>query len=182
MVPMNEFWWYVSRSTGIVATVLAVASLAWGFLFAARQTGKKLRPAWWLDLHKWLGGLSLAFIGVHIVAVFADGDLGIGLKQIFIPGTARDFSMGITWGVISTYIFAIVVFTSWPTMRLPRKLWRAVHVTSVLAVVFAGLHGYQTGTDAPTLAFKAALVVVCGLAVYPMSLRILGIIEQRKTS
>ena len=36
---MNGLTWYLSRATGIVATVLAVAALAGGFLFSARQTG-----------------------------------------------------------------------------------------------------------------------------------------------
>jgi hypothetical protein len=43
--------WYLTRSTGIVATLLAAAALVWGFLFSARATGRRLRPNWWLDLH-----------------------------------------------------------------------------------------------------------------------------------
>ncbi len=182
MGAMNDFWWYVSRSTGIMATVLTVFSLSWGFLFSSRQTGKKLRPAWWLDLHKWLGGLALAFIVIHIVAVFADSDLAIGVKQIFVPGTAGYNTTAITFGVISTYLFALAIFTSWPKMRFPKRVWRAIHLTSVAAVVFAGLHGYQAGTDGPSLVFKVALVVVGGLAVYPLSLRILGVAAARQSS
>ena len=34
---MNDVMWYLSRSTGIVAAILAVAALAWGFLFSARE-------------------------------------------------------------------------------------------------------------------------------------------------
>ena len=56
---MNDVMWYLSRATGIVATVLAVAALVWGFLFSARETGNRFRPAWWLDLHNWLGGSAL---------------------------------------------------------------------------------------------------------------------------
>ena len=74
---MNDWLWYVTRSTGIVATVLMLASLAWGFLFSARETGTRLRPAWWLDLHKGLGGLAVVFTVVHLVAAFADTDLGV---------------------------------------------------------------------------------------------------------
>ncbi len=47
----------------------------WGLLFSARETGTRLRPAWWLDLHKWLGGLALVFTAVHLVVAFADSDL-----------------------------------------------------------------------------------------------------------
>ena len=64
---VNDVVWYLSRATGIVAAVLAVAALAWGFLFSARETGTRDRPAWWLDLHNWLGGLALIFTIAHIV-------------------------------------------------------------------------------------------------------------------
>lgn len=32
--------WYLTRSTGIVAAVLAVATLVWGLFFSARNTGR----------------------------------------------------------------------------------------------------------------------------------------------
>ena len=44
-------WWYLTRSTGIVATVLAFGAIIWGTRFAGRATGTRLRPNWWLDLH-----------------------------------------------------------------------------------------------------------------------------------
>ena len=62
---MNEIWWYLSRSSGIVAMVLIVAALVWGFFFSARATGTKRRPKWWLDLHNYLGGLAFAFVIIH---------------------------------------------------------------------------------------------------------------------
>lgn len=53
---MDDLWFNLSRATGIVATILAVAALVWGFFFSARNFGDKYKPAWWLDLHNWLGG------------------------------------------------------------------------------------------------------------------------------
>ena len=90
--------WYLTRSTGIVATLLSAAALVWGFLFSARATGNRLRPAWWLDLHNWLGGLALVFIGVHIATSWLDSDAGIGLIQVFVPGSATRDAWAIGWG------------------------------------------------------------------------------------
>ena len=118
---MSDLWWYVSRSSGIVATVLIVLALTWGLFFAARATGNRRRPNWWLDLHKYLGGLAFVFTVVHVVAVYQDHLSGIGLLQIFVPMTATGWEWGITWGVLATYIFAAVVFTSWPRKRLSRR-------------------------------------------------------------
>jgi DMSO/TMAO reductase YedYZ heme-binding membrane subunit len=179
---MDQWMWYLVRSSGIVATALMVAALGWGFLFSARETGKRLRPAWWLDLHNWLGGLALVFTGVHMAAVFADSDLGLGLVDIFVPNAADDQTAAITWGVIAFYLLAVVVFTSWPKKRLRRPVWRAIHLLSVPATIFAGIHAYTTGSDATTFAFKAFLVLLAGAAVYPAALRLTGVISSRMAS
>lgn len=171
-------WWYLTRSSGIVATVLAVAALAWGLMFSARATGERLRPAWWLDLHNWLGGLTLAFTGVHVLASFADHDSGIGLKQVFIPGTATDQTTAITFGVLATYVFIVVVFTSWPKLRARRSVWRAIHLLSLPATVLAGVHAYKTGSDQQATPFQILLILLVGFATYPIFLRLLGLITK----
>ena len=172
----NETWWFITRATGIVATVLAVAALVLGFYFSSRNMGERRRPAWWLDLHNWLGGITLVFTVVHIVASCIDNNSGIGLVQVLIPGTAKNASWGITWGVIATYLFAITVFTSWPRKRLRPRMWRIVHLTSVMALALAGLHAFQTGTDATTLAFEAGLALTAALAVYAVAVRVLALV------
>ena len=172
-------WWYLTRASGIVATVLAVTAVFWGLMFSARATGSRLRPAWWLDLHNWLGGLTLAFTGVHIAASFADHDSGIGLKQVFVPGTALPPTLAITLGVLASYAFVVVVFTSWPRLRFRRRTWRIVHLVSVPATVIAGLHAYQAGSDQHAIAFQALLAVLVGVAVFPATLRIRGLLAKR---
>ena len=171
---MNNVTWYVTRSTGIVATVLAVAALVFGFFFSSRNTGRRRRPAWWLDLHNWLGGLTLTFTVGHVVAAYLDSNSEIGLLQILVPGTAPSARWPITWGVVATYLFALTVFTSWPRKRLRPRLWRAVHLTSVVGVALAGLHAYQSGTDATTVAFEAGLVAAAACAVYALCVRVLA--------
>ena len=176
---MNNVWWNVTRSTGIVATVLAVTALAYGFFFSSRNTGQRRRPAWWLDLHNWLGGLTLIFTVAHIVASYLDSHSAIGLPQIFVPGTAHPAPWAITWGVIATYLFAITVFTSWPRKRLRPRLWRIVHLTSVAAVALAALHAFQSGTDATTLGFESGLIAVAALFVYALGVRVLALVVRR---
>ena len=153
---MNEIWWYLSRSSGIVATVLIVAALIWGLFFSARATGTKRRPKWWLDLHNYLGGLAFVFVVIHIVAVYQDELSGIGLLQIFVPMTAGGWTWGITWGVIATYVFALVVFTSWPRKRGSRRVWLTVHLMSVPAAVVAGVHAWMVGSSRGQLWFPIA--------------------------
>lgn len=121
----------LSRATGIVATILAVAVLAWGLFFSARNFGDRYKPAWWLDLHNWLGGITLIFTIAHLGTVYVSPDTGIGLVQIFIPKMAIGQQWPITWGVVAVDLFAVTVLTSWPKKRFGRWMWRTIHLTSV---------------------------------------------------
>ncbi len=168
---MNNWLWYVTRSTGIVATVLMLASLAWGFLFSARETGTRLRPAWWLDLHKGLGGLAVIFTVLHLVAAFADSDLGVSLATVLVPGAADRSTAAFTWGVLAFYGLVIAVFTSWPRMLFRRRTWRTVHLLSGPATALACVHAYQLGSDAHSAAFRVLMPLAVGCTVYPLGVR-----------
>lgn len=177
---MSNGWDYLSRSSGIVATVLIVLALAWGLLFSARATGNRRRPNWWLDLHNFLGGLAFAFTVVHIVAAFRDKLTGIGLAQVFVPMTAKGWAWGITWGVLATYIFGAVVFTSWPKKRLSRRNWLIVHLMSIPATLMAAAHAWMVGSDRHGAWFPVLLALLAGLSVYPGVLRLASVLAKRQ--
>ncbi len=176
---MSDLWHYLGRSSGIVATVLIVAALVWGLFFSARATGERRRPNWWLDLHNYLGGLAFVFTLVHVGAIYQDELSGIGLLQILVPMTAGGWEWGITWGVIATYVFGAVVFTSWPKKRLGRRAWLAVHLLSIPATIMAAAHAWMVGSSRDGRWFQALLAVLAGVAVYPAVLRILAAIGKR---
>ncbi len=171
---------FVTRSSGIVATVLIVAALGGGLLFSGRATGERRRPNWWLDLHNYLGGLAFVFTVVHVVASFWDRLSGIGLLQVFVPMTATGWRWGITWGVLALYAFAAVVFTSWPGKRLSRRAWLAVHLTSLPATFMVAAHAWMVGSDRGSQWFNMLLALLTGLAVYPAILRINSLIVKRR--
>lgn len=178
---MNRLWHEVTRSTGIVAAILMVAALAWGFFFSARATGQRLRPNWWLDLHNWLGGAALAFIAAHILSSWLDATSGVGVAQIFVPGTSPD-GWGITWGVLAAYLLTAAVFTSWPRRLRKRPWWRVIHLGSVAATAMAYMHTYQTGSDLSRFVFQVGFVLTGGLASYALGVRLFSYIEKRAES
>jgi predicted ferric reductase len=175
---MHEWWWYLTRASGIVATILAVGALVLGAFFSARNTGNRRTPAWWLDLHNYLGGLALIFTGVHLLASVLDPNSGIGVVQVLIPGTAETATWAVTWGVLATYTFVIAVFTSWPRRRFSRKVWRWLHLTSVAGVALAGIHGFQLGSDATRRLFEAGLLAAAAITVYAIVLRLVGAVSR----
>ncbi len=176
---MNDVLWYLTRATGIVASVLIAAAVVSGFLFSGRETGTRRRPNWWLDLHNMLGGLALIFTLVHIVASLLDSDLGIGIADVLIPGIASAGRWPLAWGVIATYLVATAVLTSWPKRRFRRRTWRIVHLGSVLGFALALVHTLQFGTDASTVWLRSGVVFVVGIAAYSLGVRVFGLVLER---
>jgi predicted ferric reductase len=179
---MNNAMWYLTRSTGIVATVLAVASLAWGFLFSARETGTRRRPAWWLDLHNWLGGLALIFTLAHVATAYLDRDFGLAIASVFVPGVAPDNRFALAWGVIATYLFATTVLTSWPRRLFSRRTWRIVHLTSVLGVALGIVHAYQMGTDTGGRLVRLGTLLLVAVGTYTLGVRLFGAIARKRAA
>jgi DMSO/TMAO reductase YedYZ heme-binding membrane subunit len=177
---MDDTWTYLTRASGIVATALVALSFIWGFLFAARATGERRRPNWWLDLHNYLGGLAFVLMVVHVVAAYLDSLSGIGLAQIFIPGTAEGWEWGITWGVLATYVFAAVVFSSWPRKRLSRRRWLLVHLLSIPATFMVAAHAWMVGESRGGWWFSALLALLAGAIVYPAVIRVASVSAKRR--
>ena len=177
---MEQIWWYLSRSSGIVATVLIVAALISGFFFSSRASGERHKPNWWLDLHNYLGGLAFVFTLIHLVAVYQDAAADLGLVEILVPLTAEGWAWGITWGVVATYVLAAVVFTSWPRKLGPRRVWLAIHLLSVPGASMAAVHAWMVGSSRNGLWFQGLLALLAGLAVYPALLRLFSVVTRRQ--
>lgn len=177
---MSQFLWFLTRSSGVVALALMIVALADGLIFSGREAGKRrLRPAWWLDLHKGIGGYAAIFTGLHLLTSFLASDLGVGIAQIFVPGTAETSTTAFTLGVLSFYGLLATVLTSWPKKRLRHKLWHAVHLVSIPATLLAVVHAWQLGTDAQNPTWVTPFVILIGLAMYPVGLRVTGIWRRR---
>ena len=172
---MNDLMWYLTRSTGIVATVLAVAALVWGFFFSARETGTRRRPNWWLDLHNWLGGAAFVFTLLHLGTAYVDRDLALGLLDLFVPGVASTDRFAIALGVLAAWTIGAAVLTSWPRRRFSRRTWRIVHLTSVAGTALAMVHAVQLGTDTGSRIAQAATVALAAVGSYALFLRLFGL-------
>ena len=175
---MAQFLSFLTRASGIVAMVLIVLAVADGLIFSGREGGRRLRPAWWMDLHRGLGGYALAFTGLHLLTAYGAG-LGLSIATMVIPNASSISTTAYTLGVLAVYAMAIVVFSSWPKRRLPRKLWHVLHVLSIPAALAAAVHGWHLGTDATSPWYMALTVALTGLATYPLVLRVSGIARRR---
>ena len=172
---MNEHvWWYLSRASGIIALVLLVMSLVWGVLLATRVLRPHDRPAWLLDLHRWLGGLALTMTGLHLLGLYLDGYIDYGFTELLVPGASDYRPLAVAIGVLSMYLLVAVEVTSWMRRRLSKRLWHGVHLLSYGLVWGATVHAGLAGTDVTNRVYQGVAVGLTVLAVAAVIVRILS--------
>lgn len=172
---MNEkIWWYLSRSSGIVALVLLVASVVWGVLLATRALKPHDRPAWLLDLHRWLGGTALVMTGLHLLGLVLDGYISFGFADLFVPGASEYRPLAVAIGVLSMYVMIAVQLSSYLRRWLPQRVWRGIHVTSYGLVWGASIHAGLAGTDTVNRAYQVLALLLTMAAVAAIVVRILA--------
>ncbi len=160
----NQVFWYVARSSGLIAWALLTASIVLGILMGARLV-KSPSKVWQTDLHRFLGGLAVTFVGVHIAGLVADSYVHFGLAQVLVPLASSWRPLAVAAGVVAMYLLVAVEATSLLKQHLPRKAWKAVHFSSYPLFAFTTLHAITAGTDTRTNFMAlgvATLVIVLG--------------------
>jgi DMSO/TMAO reductase YedYZ heme-binding membrane subunit len=143
----SQVWWYTARSGGILASLLLAASVLWGLALTTRAAGRITRPAWLLDLHRFLGAAALVFTGIHVVAILLDSYVHFGLVEVLVPLTGTWHPVAVAWGIVGFYLLVAIEVTSLVRSRLPQRLWRSVHFASFPLFVVTAIHGLSAGTD-----------------------------------
>ena len=61
-----QVWWFVSRSSGMIAWALLTLSVCWGLFISTKAVAKASSPAWLLDLHRY-GPAYRAFEDLQVI-------------------------------------------------------------------------------------------------------------------
>lgn len=168
-----NIWWYFARAGGLVAWGLLAATVFWGLIYAGRLTRKVPPPAWNLDLHRFLGGLSLVFVAIHVAALTADKYVDFGLPQVLLPFASHWRPGAVAWGIVAMYLVVAVEVTSLAMRWLPRRLWRQIHLLSFVLFVFSTVHAIESGTDMANPVVRALGIGLLVTATVVAVLRIL---------
>jgi DMSO/TMAO reductase YedYZ heme-binding membrane subunit len=142
-------------------------------LLATRALKPLDRPAWLLSMHRWFSGLAVTATVVHLVALVLDGYVQFGAKEIFVPMASTWQPGAVTFGIVAMYVMALVQVTSLMMKRLPKRLWRGVHMTSYLLVWTATVHAGMAGTDATNRVYQAVALLLTIAAVSATVLRVI---------
>jgi hypothetical protein len=157
--------WYVARAAGLVGWGLLAAATLWGLALSSKVFGKRPRPNWLLDMHRWLGGVALIFTGVHVVALLADQYVHFGLASVLVPFASNWHPVAVAWGVVAFYLLLAVELTSLARDRLSKKVWRRVHFAGFALFIVSTIHGLTAGTDTKTAMARVVAGVVASVFV-----------------
>ena len=170
----SKLWWYVSRSAGIVSWTLVALAVLWGLALSTRALGKNPSGPWLLDVHRFLGGISVLFVLIHMFGLFMDTYVPFSLTQLLVP-YAKDYKAGaVAWGIVAFYVLLAVEGTSLLRKHLPKRFWHGVHLASYALYAFATIHLLTVGTDRQNPLLRWTVIGSIGVVVFFTAYRIIG--------
>ena len=161
----NHLWWYIARSGGIVAWITLAVSMFWGLALSSRFLGKRPKPNWMLDLHRFVGGFATVFTVIHVVSLLFDKYINFSVVNLLVPFTGSYHTVAVAWGVIAMYMLVAVEITSLLRKKLSKQSWRLIHYLSFPLFALATFHLLWVGTDRNTVPLRVgvltAVAAVC---------------------
>ncbi len=141
-------FWYLSRSTAIVAMALLWASMMLGVGITNKMARLWPGAPAAFAVHEYVSLLGLAFAFFHGLILLGDQYSKFSLAQLLTPfatGSYRPFWVGL--GQLGLYVWAIVTASFYVRKRIGQQTWRVLHYASFLSYVGAFIHGLASGTD-----------------------------------
>lgn len=167
-------WWYLARATGYIAWALVTVSVVTGLLFSTALFAGRPKPAWTLDLHRFLGGAALTLTGVHLVGLIADNYVHFGAADILVPFASDWRPVAVGLGVFAFYLLVAIEVSSLLLRHLPRRLWRGIHLTNGVMFWAASAHLVTAGTDAGHPFSQLVVALAIAVVVFLTLVRILS--------
>jgi predicted ferric reductase len=164
-------YWYLTRSTGVVALVLLTVTMVFGVIDVRRWSTPRW-PRFVLDsLHRNVSMLVLVFLGLHIITAALDSFAPISLLDAVLPfvGSYRPFWLGL--GAVAFDLLLAVAVTSLVRQRLGHRAWRITHWLAYACWPIALLHGLGTGSDVKSTWLLALNVVCLGTVALAVGVR-----------
>lgn len=160
----GSLYWYLTRSTGVVALLLLTVAVVFGVL-DVRRFSSPTWPRFVVDaLHRNVALLAMVFLALHILTSVLDSFASISLIDAFVPfaGSYRPFWLGL--GAVSFDMLIAIIVTSLLRQRIGYASWRAVHWLTYASWPIALVHGLGTGSDVNS-SWLQILSVLCLVAV-----------------
>ena len=155
-----HFWWFLSRAAGMTSFALAALSIFTGLFVTTRLVSPRFKLPWLNDLHRYLSGLTLAFLALHIVSLAFDGYAPFSIKAMLLPFASSWRPGAVALGILALYCLIAIQITSIYRSKISKRLWRIVHASAIVVYIAALIHAIQAGPDVSYPAYAAFMAVI----------------------
>ena len=170
----SRFWWWVSRASGIVAWLVVAAAVVWGLLASTKLIRRRGMPAWILDLHRYLGTLTIVFVAIHVGSIYADSFVKFGPRS----SSCRSAS---TW---RPHAVNVGHLQHVPARRDPDHVVGDAQAAekalapdprlSIPMLAMATVHGFLAGTDRRNALVQWGALVTLATVMFLLAVRLLS--------
>ncbi len=167
-------FWYLSRSSGVVAYLALWLSAVLGLSLTNRVAKLWGGGPAVADVHQFVSLLSLALVVFHVLILLGDSYANYRLDQLLIPFAAskhEPFWVGL--GQLGFYLMLPIIFSFYVRRRISVRTWRTVHYGSFALYVLTVAHGLGAGTDSGTPLMLSMYIVTGSTIVFLTCYRIL---------
>ena len=162
--------WYAARASGLLAYVLATASVLFGLATATRAGNPKPGLGFVTDVHRALSLLTLLAIGGHVLLLSLDSYAGFGPLDLLVPFASWYRPVWTGLGVLAAYLAVAVYASFYIRSLIGHRAWRAFHYASFGVFGLGSVHGVFAGTDSGALwasvVYAGAIAAVALMCVY----------------
>jgi hypothetical protein len=142
--------WDIARTGGFTAYILLTLSVAIGLALTLHWQSGRWPRIINSELHNFLTLLGLIFTVIHVLAVWIDPFTHFGWNEVFIPFLSHYRPIWMAFGIVALYLGLAIGLSTWLRPFIGYKLWRKLHVLTLLSFLLVTVHGIATGSDTRT--------------------------------
>lgn len=166
--------WDVARAGGLTAYVLLTAAVIVGLALSLKYQSPRWPRLINSEWHNYLTLLSTVFLGVHVLAVAVDPYTHFGLAELLVPLASHYRPFWMSLGIVGMYLAIAIGISTLIRPLIGYKVWRRLHVLTLVVYALATVHGLFTGTD--TLTWWGWALYICSIVPVAIltAIRLLG--------
>lgn len=166
--------WDVARAGGLTAYVLLTAAVIVGLALSLKYQSPRWPRLINSEWHNYLTLLSTVFLGVHVLAVAVDPYTHFGLAELLVPLASHYRPFWMSLGIVGLYLAIAIGISTLIRPLIGYKVWRRLHVLTLVVYALATVHGLFTGTD--TLTWWGWALYICSIVPVAIltAIRLLG--------
>lgn len=160
-------YWFISRSSGVVAYVMITVGVLWGLVQSGSLFRRRVSPVLALGLHSFLNWFGLGLAALHGIILIGDGYTNIDLTKVITPFISPYRPVPVGLGIIGFYLMLLLSLSFYARSHLGQKNFRLLHYGSYGVFIMVTAHSLYSGTDTGTLwwLYTISLVTVVSLTI-----------------